>query len=159
MSGDIGKVLGVLGGALITSLVIGFLPSTMTSGTTGLLTTGIAAFALGQLAGKMMGNRSLGTFITVGGLLLVALPLISQFMPSLSLPFSTSGTSGMGLLTSSNFFVPQVNVPGSMATFVPPAAIAAAAPVAVPASTLRGLGQGASPLIGLRSARRTGRLR
>jgi hypothetical protein len=44
-----------------------------------------------------------------------------------------------------------------MASFVTPAGIPA--PVAVPSSTLRGLGQGASPLIGLRSARRMGRLR
>lgn len=31
---------------------------------------------------------------------------------------------GMGLITSSNFFVPQVNQPGSMATFVVPAQVA-----------------------------------
>jgi hypothetical protein len=42
----------------------------------------------------------------------------------------------MGLITSSNFFVPQVNLPGNMASFVMPAAILA--PVA--AST-KGLGQ------------------
>ena len=30
---------------------------------------------------------------------------------------------GLGILTSSSFFVPQVNVPGSMATFVTPSMI------------------------------------
>jgi hypothetical protein len=28
---------------------------------------------------------------------------------------------GLGLITSSNFFMPQVNLPGSMASFVTPA--------------------------------------
>ena len=45
--------------------------------------------------------------------------------------------SGLGLITTSNFFVPQVNLPGSMAAFVPPAAVVS--PVAVPMTT--GLGQ------------------
>ena len=31
---------------------------------------------------------------------------------------------GLGLITSSNFYVPQANLPGSMASFVTPAAIA-----------------------------------
>jgi len=30
---------------------------------------------------------------------------------------------GLGLITSSNFYVPQVNLPGSMANFVTPAGI------------------------------------
>ena len=47
------------------------------------------------------------------------------------------GNGGLGLITSSNFFVPQVNLPGSMAAFVPPAAVVS--PVAVPMTT--GLGQ------------------
>lgn len=158
LAGDAGKVIGVLGGAAVTGIITGFLPASLTSGTMGYITTAVTAVVLGQLAGKMTHNRSLGTFITVGGLLIVGLQLVGQFFPSLQLPFTTtSGTSGLGLLTSSNFFVPQVNLPGSMASFVAPAAIPA--PMAVPASTLRGLGQGASPLIGLRSARRTGRLR
>ena len=46
----------------------------------------------------------------------------------------------LGLITTSNFFVPQVNVPSSMATFVPPAAISAAIPVAPPKSARSGMG-------------------
>jgi hypothetical protein len=45
-------------------------------------------------------------------------------------------THGFGLISSSNFYVPQVNLPGSMASFVMPAAIPA--PVVVPT---KGLGQ------------------
>lgn len=159
--GDIGKVVGVLGGAVVTALITGMLPSSMTTGTMGWITTAAAAVVLGQVVGRFSKNRSLGTFVTVGGLLLVALPLLSQMFPTLSLPFTTGGTHGLGLITSSNFYVPQVNMPGSMASFVTPAGVSAMipAPVSVPATALRGLGQGASPLIGLRSARRTGRLR
>ena len=158
LGGDIGKVLGVLGGAIVTGIVTGFLPSTWTTGTMGYVVTAVAAIALGQISGRVLKNRSLGTFVTVGGLLLVALPLISQLFPTLALPFST-GTHGLGLITSSNFFVPQVNLPGSMASFVTPAGIPTVAALPATSSTLRGLGQGASPLIGLRSARRMGRLR
>jgi len=56
--------------------------------------------------------------------------------------------SGLGLLTSSNFFVPQVNLPGSMASFVPPVAIPLFVPLASNGGRtqtglgwLRGLGQ------------------
>ena len=37
----------------------------------------------------------------------------------------TARRRGFGLITSSNFFVPQVNLPGSMASFVLPAGVAA----------------------------------
>jgi len=68
------------------------------------------------------------------------------------------GRGGLGLISSSNFYVPQVNLPGSMAAFIRPAAI----PVPVPVSStggssglglLAGLGQapdilGPGPLFG-----------
>lgn len=46
-----------------------------------------------------------------------------------------TGRTGFGLITSSNFFVPQVNLPGSMVTFVRPAGIP------VPIGKRSGLGQ------------------
>ena len=49
---------------------------------------------------------------------------------------------GLGLITSSNFYVPQVNLPASMASFVTPAGIPV---VAVPVN--RGLGQSSTPLL------------
>jgi hypothetical protein len=46
------------------------------------------------------------------------------------------GHGGLGLISTSNFYVPQVNLPGSMAAFVRPAAIPSfvdpAAPNAIP---------------------------
>jgi hypothetical protein len=50
------------------------------------------------------------------------------------------GGSGLGMITGSNFYVPQVNMPGSMASFVQPAGISA--PLLMPAPTVvaKGLG-------------------
>jgi hypothetical protein len=117
----------------------------------GYLTTAGVAWGTGQMVGRMMHDRRLGNMVTLGGLLIVGLQLAGQFIPGLSLPFGlTSGTSGMGLLTSSNFYVPQVNLPGSMASFVTPAGI----PVPVVAPTgMRGLG------VMNQGLRRVGRLR
>jgi len=59
---------------------------------------------------------------------------------------------GLGLITSSNFFVPQVNLPGSMASFVTPAAIPISAIAAKGGKTglgwlhRWGLGQDDSPV-------------
>lgn len=156
LQGEVGAVVGVLGGAAITKVLAGFLPAQFTAGFTGVLGTGVIGVIQGQVLGKVMKNDKLGNWLTVGGLVVAALELVSQFMPSLTLPLSiTGGTSGMGLLTSSNFFVPQVNVPGSMATFVAPAAIPP--PVMVPSGAkMSGLGY-IHP--GLRTVRRVGRMR
>ena len=48
--------------------------------------------------------------------------------------------TGMGLITGSNFFTPQVNLPGSMASFVLPAAVPAH--LAAANGGTAGLGQG-----------------
>jgi len=152
LSGNVGAVVGVLGGAAVTKIITGFLPSTLTSGWMGYLTTAGVAVGTGQMVGRMMKDRRLGNMVTLGGLLIVGLQLAGQFIPGLQLPFGlTSGTSGMGLLTSSNFYVPQVNMPGSMASFVTPAGIPA--PVVLPASGMKGLGAMNQGL------RRVGRLR
>jgi hypothetical protein len=42
------------------------------------------------------------------------------------------GTSGLGLISSSNFYVPQVNLQGSMASFAMPAGIPLPVPVTAP---------------------------
>lgn len=151
-------MVGVLGGAAVTGIISNYLPANLTQGWMGYLTTSVVAVVLGQVTGKAMKNTALGTWVTVGGLLIVGLKILQQFMPQLQLPFTLSTSSGTGLITGSNFYVPQVNVPGSMATFVTPAGITGAIPVAAPAATgMHGLG--AQPLVGLRSIRRVGRFR
>ena len=158
MTGTGGAVVGILGGAAVTKIITGFLPSTLMSGWAGYLTTGVTAVVTGQVAGRVLKNRPLGKWITIGGLLIVALEVVNQFMPSLQLPFGLStGTSGLGLISSSNFYVPQVNLPGSMASFVTPAGVTGAIPV-VPASGMSGIG-GPQFSPGLRTMRRIGRMR
>lgn len=158
LTGKAGAVIGILGGAAVTKLLTGFLPATITSGVGGYIATGVTAVIAGQIVGKGFKNPTLGNWVTIGGLLIVGLELIGKFIPSLQLPFGLStGTSGLGLISSSNFYVPQVNLPGSMATFVTPAGVTGAIPV-VPAAGMKGLG---APQFnpGFRTMRRIGRMR
>lgn len=156
MTGTTGAIVGVLGGAAVVKVITGMLPPNLTTGWAGMATTGVAAVVTGQVAGKVLKNPQFGKWMTVGGLLIVALEVLNQFMPSLQLPFGlSSGTSGMGLISSSNYYVPQVNMPGSMASFVTPAGVTGAIPIA---SGMNGIG-GPQFNPGLRTMRRIGRMR
>ena len=160
LSGDAGAVIGLLGGAAVTNMVRGFLPANLSTGWPGYISTGIAAVLVGQVSGRMLKNPRIGNWVTIGGLLIVGLQIVNEYFPQLNLPFTlaaptATGTSGMGLITSSNFFVPQVNLPGSMASFVTPAGIPA--PVVVPATAMKGLGVATSTMN--QGLRRIGRLR
>lgn len=153
MAGEMGRLVGVLAGGTVTTLVMRALPANLNTGIMGVVGAAVLAVLQGQVVGRW--NKSFGNAMMQGGLLVAAIEAMNQFFPSITLPFSVtgSGTSGMGLLTSSNFYVPQVNVPGSMATFVAPAAIPA--PVVLPAGAgMKGLGYP-----GLRTVRRVGRMR
>lgn len=119
--GTVGKVLGILGGAMVTKVATDMLPTSLGQGYLGYLSTAVVAMLQGKLIGKVTRNASLGQNMTIGGFTYLALKLVSDFMPSLSLPFGLKG--GMGILTPSSFYVPQVNMPGSMASFVTPAGI------------------------------------
>ena len=156
LKGELGAVVGVLGGAAVTSILTGFLPSTLTTGPVGYISTGVVAVVQGQVLGRLA-SPQFGQWMTVGGLVILALKMINDFFPQLQLPLALTGnsTGGIGLITSSNFYVPQVNVPGSMATFVTPAGVTAALPIAAPAASgMHGMGQ-----YGLRTIRRVGRMR
>jgi len=153
MTGEMGRLAGILAGGTVTTLVMRALPSNLNTGFMGVIGAAVLAILQGQVVGRW--NKNFGTGMMQGGLLVALIEAMNQFFPAISLPFSVtgSGTSGMGLLTSSNFYVPQVNVPGSMATFVAPAAIPA--PVVLPAGAgMKGLGYP-----GLRTVRRVGRMR
>jgi hypothetical protein len=160
LTGNMGAIVGVLGGAAVTKMVTGFLPPTLMQGWTGYITTGITAVVVGRGVGAMTKNRPFGNWLMIGGLLIVALEIMSNLFPTLQLPFGLStGTSGMGLISSSNFYVPQVNLPGSMASFVTPAGVTGAIPIAptTTSTAMHGLGQQFSP--GFRTMRRIGRMR
>jgi hypothetical protein len=49
---------------------------------------------------------------------------------------STGSLTGLGLITGSNFYTPQVNEPGSMASFYTPAGVTAAVRVPAPVTTV-----------------------
>jgi hypothetical protein len=139
-SGKVGKVVGVLGGAAVTSLIsANFIPAQFNTGIVGYFASGVVAFAQGKLIGKVTKNTALGDDMVIGGLAYVALRVISDMVPSLSnmLPFKLNG---MGMIAPSSFYTPQVNMPGSMSSFVTPAALPA--PVAVSAAAMHGLGRG-----------------
>ena len=150
MSG-VGKFGGVLGGAALTHLVNGMLPATLTTGVIGYVTTALVATMQGKLVGSLLKKPALGKAMTTGGYFYLGLKVIADFFPSVGqyLPF---GLKGMGILTPSNFYVPQVPVNGSMASFVAPAALPAAIPVA---AGMRGI----NPTNMLSATRRTGRMR
>lgn len=155
---DIGPAVGIVAGMLATGAGTKALSNVLpTTGLMAVLSTAGVGAGIGFMVSRV--NRRFGGQMILGGLVLAVWELISQYFPALTLPFGVTATAtpvtttsgGMGLLTSSNFFVPQVNIPGSMATFVAPAAIPA--PVVVSGAKMSGLGQ--YP----RTMRRTGRLR
>ena len=147
LGGSFGKVIGVIGGAMLTKTVAGMLPTTLTSGILGYLTIGIIAMLQGKAIGKVLKNQALGDDMAIGGYTYLALKIAGDYFPSLGL-----GLSGMGLIGGSSFYVPQVNQPGSMGNFMLPAAIAGAMTPQVVAGGMKGLGAGTS-------MRRVGRLR
>ncbi len=143
MSGAFGTVAGIIGGATITSLIVGRLPVALGSGFAGYLSTAVVAMVQGQLIGKVLKNSKFGRDMTIGGFTALALKLVNDFVPGLGLGFGLSGR-GMGIITPSSFYVPQVNQPGSMASFVTPAGI----PVAAPSNGMGGMGRAMARRVG-----------
>jgi len=143
MSGAFGTVAGIIGGATVTSLIVGRLPVALGSGFAGYLSTAVVAMVQGQLIGKVLKNSKLGRDMTIGGFTALALRLVNDFVPGLGLGFGLSGR-GMGIITPSSFYVPQVNQPGSMASFVTPAGI----PVAAPSNGMGTMGRAMARRVG-----------
>lgn len=94
VKGTFSQVGGVLGGAVATGILSGMVNSAMpTSGAINLLVTAGVAFAQGTLAGNFFKNKQLGDSMVIGGLTVVALQVINQFMPQASgiLPIGLKG--------------------------------------------------------------------
>lgn len=164
MGSDITKVAGILGGATLTNVIAKQLPSKYTAGTLGYATLTAVAFGQGYIVKKFLKNQTLGEDMMIGGLVLVAMKLISDLFPSVSLPFSLNGP-GLGLIGNSSFTVPQVPIMGSMGRFqIAPnyqQAINAAAPQLPTGSvvrTMNGINQSVTTG-GNTASRRVGRLK
>lgn len=123
--GTLSTAFGVIGGAAVTKLIIDRLPAGLNSGIVGYLTAAVVATLQGTLIGKLLRNPSLGKNMQIGGYTYLGLRLISDFAPGISLPF---GLKGMGIITPSNFYVPQATTGNSLTSFVTPAGISAALP-------------------------------
>lgn len=144
-SGTTGSVIGVLAGLAVTRALSGFLPATFATGILGYVGIGAVAVIQGQVIGKITRQRQFGHWMMVGGLAYLVNKMINDFMPSLG---GYTGISGMGLLGGSSFYTPQVNLPGSMGSFVIPGAVMGA----LPSPTA------SAPKVGVGVLRRTGRL-
>lgn len=111
LSGGVGMLVGIFGGAALTGAIASRVPGQLTSGIAGYLTTGVIAYAQGTLVGKVMKNPALGKNMVTGGLIYLGLKVASDLIPGLSLPF---GLAGMGAIAPSNFSYPAIPPPNSM---------------------------------------------
>ena len=141
------KVLGIIGGAALTKLVVAMLPASFQTGILKYIGTGVVAMGLGWGVNKFGKSPSLAENVTAGGLTLLGLEILSDLVPGLA-AYSGLSVAGMGnVLASSNFYTPQVNSGNSMTRFVTPAGVTMAIPVAAPVAKkgLRGMGRLAVP--------------
>lgn len=157
LNGTSGMVLGIIGGATLTKIISDqlttYLPSVTSNPLIAALSTGVVAMAQGHLVGKALKNPSLGKNAMAGGLVVMALQLINYFVPSIGGSLGLSGGRGMGLIAGSSFYTPQVNLPGSMGSFVVPAAIPT-----MSSSGMSGLGIIGSARASRMNQRRLGRM-
>lgn len=148
-SNNVGKAVGVIGGAFVTNMLTGFVPAQFNTGIIGYVATGIIATLQGKAVGKLLKNPALGNDMVLGGYVYLALRIAQDMFPSVGLPFRLSGMGNV--IGPSSFWTPQVPLNGSMGTFVRPSMMGPV-PVAVSASAgMRGLGAG--------MVRRVGRMR
>jgi len=144
LTGNVGRVVGVLGGLAVTRLLTGFLPAGLQTGILGYAATGAVAYLQGKMIGKFTKSPGLGADMTIGGLAYLGAKILNDFLPSFG---GYTGISGMGVIGGSNFYVPQVNRSGSMGSFVLPGAVGGA----IGAATVQSRS-------GMGTMRRTGRL-
>jgi hypothetical protein len=123
LSGGVGMLVGIFGGAALTGAIAARIPGQLSSGIAGYLTTGVVAYAQGTLAGKLLKNPTLGKNMVTGGLIYLGLKIAGDLIPGLSLPF---GLSGLGAIGSSNFSYPQIPANNTMLYASPTPVMAAA---------------------------------
>lgn len=133
--------LGVIGGAGLTAGIASRLPAQFNVGFIGYLTSSAIAVMQGTVMGKVLKNKALGDKMTLGGFAYVGLKVLADFAPDLiaGLPI---GLRGMGVLTSSSFYSPQVNRPNSMTSFMVPPVVRGAISSAMPMNGMGAIGRG-----------------
>lgn len=136
-SGTARQVVGVIGGAAVTKLIVDRLPYGLNVGIPGYIATAVVAVVQGWAVGKFGKQQALGTAMQLGGFTYLGLRILEEFFPSLA-SVSPFGLRGMGVIGPSSFYVPQVPSRNMMTSFVRPSAIPA--PV-VTANGMAGLGR------------------
>lgn len=118
LTGRVGQVVGVLGGATLTGLIQNtFVPANLNVGFVGYLSTAAVAMLQGTLVGKMLKNSSLGANMTLGGFVYLGLRIVNEMVPSLAAqsPIGLRGRRGIGLIAGqSQFTRPRVFAQNSM---------------------------------------------
>lgn len=148
--GQIGSMVqsafAVIGGASATQIIMGLLPPGLRNGFMGYFST--AGVAIGQgMVGKRVFGAKIGNEMTLGGVAVLAIRLVNDFLPQIPLPISLSG--GVGRLAPSSFYVPQVPISNSLTQFRLPPAVRRAIPAPAVNGGIGAIGMG----------RRMGRMR
>lgn len=123
ISGGLQAAIGIIGGGLATSIISSRLPAGFNTGIAGYVATAAIAMVQGAVATKVFKNPNLGRSMTIGGFTYLALRLLQDFVPNLSLPFR------IGAIAPSSFYTPQVPIGNSMINFQAPNAVMAAMPM------------------------------
>lgn len=135
-SGRARQVVGVIGGAAATKMIVDRLPYGLNVGVPGYISTAVVAILQGWAVGKFGRQRALGQDMQLGGFVYLGLRLLQDFFPSVA-SISPLGLRGMGVIGPSNFYVPQVPRTNSMTSFVRPRSI----PAMVAGNGVSGLGR------------------
>lgn len=120
----IGFISGMLGARYLTQLVLGG----NNTGYVGYAGNVAASVILGMVAGKATKNKNLGHTVMIGGIASTILRVVSEktsygsFIQTSLSGAGKGGDVGIGIITDSSFFNPQVAQPGSMTQFITPAA-------------------------------------
>lgn len=132
VSGVAGNTLGLIAGATVVQLVsTKLIPGQYQAGFMGVVSTALVALAGGYLATRF-GGASIGSAVRNGGYVVAALKALQEVGLA-----SYSSLGLRGAYSQSNFFNPQVQIPGSVTQFYRPMAIPAPAPVALRGRTGR----------------------
>lgn len=127
-SGLIGKLVGLIGGAVSSKYLTQAVLGGNNTGLFGYAGNIVSSVALGWAAGKVTKSKEFGTNVMVGGLLAVALRGLMDFTSvgqyiNLSLAgVGKGGDLGLGIIEDSSFPVPQTFAAGSMTKAVVPSA-------------------------------------
>lgn len=122
-SGKTGAIVGVLGGATVTSQLARLLPPQWNSGLVGYLSNLVVAYAQGYLVGRMLGNKEFGESMALGGYTYVALRVINDIVPA---TFATILPIGLrGITAPMSWYTPQA-LGSKFNTYQLPPAIAGA---------------------------------